>query len=676
MKRSTVIAFAAFSLGLWFWPAAAQQPASAPPPPIQPTAAEKQRIQTKADELAAAIRALKSKKIDEVLLADVEIYEKSARWLLEFPETFFTQDGIDQSLTVLDWGLERAKQLQSGQSPWMGQKGRKIHGFVSDLDGSVQPLELTVPESYDGTKPVRLYVWLHGRDARLSGANFIYRYTSVGMTNPANAAADLGQIQVDVYGRWNNANHWAGEVDVYEAIAAVQKRYKIDPDRIVLRGFSLGGAGAWHIALHNPDRFAGAEIGAGTWPRRSMMPGYPPYQAATLRIWENITEWALNAFNLPLAGHGGDNDPQPASIPRPEPGTPTRGQLESSLKVREQLAKEGFPSEGEPDNLRVPGTPTQFFISVNTGHSTSPLARQRLNAFLKEYGDRGRVSPDHVRFLTYTTRYNRSHWVSLEGLEKHYERSEVDAQRSDGGKRYQIATKHLTRLLLRETGRAAQIQINGQDLKVKAAPEIALENSGGAWRVASGKPAGLRKTTHLQGPIDDAFLDPFLLVRPTGTPWNEVVNREALRTLARFDHAYARWCRAHPRIKDDKDVTEADFAKYHVALFGDPGSNRWIARLNGKLPVQWTRETVTVWDRSFPAAAHLPALIYPNPISPAHYVVLNSGLTILEREYQSDYSMPRLGDFAVLQIKENAEEPDVAYAGLFDEAWQLPKNPK
>ncbi len=25
----------------------------------------------------------------------------------------------------------------------------------------------------------------------------------------------------------------------------------------------------------------------------------------------------------------------------------------------------------------------------------------------------------------------------------------------------------------------------------------------------------------LQGPIDDAFLDPFLMVRLTGTPWSE-----------------------------------------------------------------------------------------------------------------------------------------------------------
>ena len=56
-------------------------------------------------------------------------------------------------------------------------------------------------------------------------------------------------------------------------------------------------------------------------------------------------------FNLPLAGHDGDTDTQVSSLPPPPPGTPSRGQLESSLKVRDQLAKDGFPLEGDPNDL-------------------------------------------------------------------------------------------------------------------------------------------------------------------------------------------------------------------------------------------------------------------------------------------------------------------------------------
>src|SRR5258707_12463167 len=83
----------------------------------------------------------------------------------------------------------------------------------------------------------------------------------------------------------------------------MKRRYKIDDKRIVLRGFSMGGEGAWHIALHYPDRFVAAEIGAGTVSRLAMQQSLEPYQLSTLRIWENISEWSLNIFNLPLAGH-------------------------------------------------------------------------------------------------------------------------------------------------------------------------------------------------------------------------------------------------------------------------------------------------------------------------------------------------------------------------------------
>jgi hypothetical protein len=299
--------------------------------------------------------------------------------------------------------------------------------------------------------------------------------------------------------------------------------------------------------------------------------------------------------------------------------------------------------------------------------------KTRLDSFLKEYGDQGRQVPDHIRFVTYTTRYNQCFWVSLDGLERHYERAEVDAERTGGGKQYRIATKNLTRLTLRDTANATAINIDRQELKVKPASQLVLEKTGGTWKLAKpGKWAGLHKTHGLQGPIDDAFLDPYLLVRPTGTPWNEAANRHALAILEHFDRVYAMNYRAHPRIKDDKDVTDADFAKYNVVLFGDPGSNKWIALVLPKLPLKWTREAVGIGSNSFPAAANLPVLAYPNPINRSRYIVLNTGLTISDQDYNGDYAMPRFGDIAVLKIKDPTEPPEIAWAALFDESWRLP----
>ena len=100
---------------------------------------------------------------------------------------------------------------------------------------------------------------------------------------------------------------------------------------------------------------------------------------------------------------------------------------------------------------------------------------------------------------------------------------------------------------------------------------MAFEKSNGTWKTASLREKGLRKKHGLQGPIDDAFLEPFLVVRPTGTPWNAAANDQALRILQRFDRQYALAYRGHIRVKDDKDVTPADFAKYQRGAVRRPG---------------------------------------------------------------------------------------------------------
>jgi hypothetical protein len=629
---------------------------SPPPPPIDPKPEELARIREKTEQIEKLAGELNH--ANPVLLNDVEVYAKAGRMLLEFPELFGTQAAIDHSFLVLDQGIERAHQLQAGKPQWDdGQK--RIEAYRSEIDGALQPYGVTLPANYDPSKPARLYVWLHGRQNNTTEAEFIYNFLHP--RPPGNApVADQGQIQLDCFGRINGAGwHWAGEADVFESIAALKRRYKIDDKRVTLRGFSQGGEGAWHISLHHPDAFVAAEIGAGTVSRRAQQPGLEPFQLATLKIWENIAEWALNVYNLPLAGHDGENDP---------------GQLESSLRARAQLEKEGFPSEGERDYLHSVGAPGVWMQSLNTGHGTSPLVRQRLDAFLKEWGDKGQVSPDHLRFVTYTTRYNRDYWASVDGMEKHYERADIDAVRTDGRESYEIKTHNVTRLVLREMDQAMKIRIDGQDLKAPRLPEIALEKTGFAWKVdRSVAQHGLHKTHALQGPIDDAFLDPFLMVRPTGAAWNDAVNQQALRSMARFDRMWGKFFRGHPFVKDDKDVTDADLAKYHIVLFGDPGSNKLIARLNGKLPVKWTRETVTMAGKEFPAKESFPALIYPNPLNPSKYVVLNTGLTIEDRGYNGDYGMPSWGDYAIVKVKTAAEVPDLQMGGLFDENWRQPK---
>ena len=81
-----------------------------------------------------------------------------------------------------------------------------------------------------------LYVWLHGRADRKTDVQFITeRLRRRGRVTPRNA------IVLHPYGRYCNAFKSAGEIDVLETIAHVSREYLIDPDRVALMGFSMGG---------------------------------------------------------------------------------------------------------------------------------------------------------------------------------------------------------------------------------------------------------------------------------------------------------------------------------------------------------------------------------------------------------------------------------------------------
>ena len=82
-----------------------------------------------------------------------------------------------------------------------------------------------------------------------------------------------------------------------------------------------------------------------------------------------------------------------------------------------------------------------------------------------------------------------------------------------------------------------------------------------------------------------------------------------------------------------------------------------------------------VGKKSFASNAHLPALIYPNPLNPTRYVVLNSGFTFAHPRSSSNADQtPKLPDYAVVDIDGMPAvgvAGEVVEAGFFDEQWKL-----
>src|SRR5580692_3941024 len=152
------------------------------------------QIKSKSEQIDALVASLKSKHADAALIGDVEVYGKAGHFLLEFPELFNNQNAIDHAMVVLDQGIERGKQLQAGQSPWTSGKSQ-IHAYYSEIDGSVQPYHISLPENYDPAKPTRLYVWMHGRQNNTTESEFLFAQQAFHAANPP--VADEGQIQID-----------------------------------------------------------------------------------------------------------------------------------------------------------------------------------------------------------------------------------------------------------------------------------------------------------------------------------------------------------------------------------------------------------------------------------------------------------------------------------------------
>lgn len=597
------------------------------------------------------------------LLPDIQIFEKAVRWAVQYDEIFNPTNEVAAARNLLKLGQERVQQLRDGKPAWVSATGLVVRGYVSALDGSVQPYGLVVPASFSSTapQPWRLDFWFHGRDEKLTELNFLAgRLRSAGEFTPRDA------IVLHTYSRFCNGQKLAGESDVFEALADVQKRYAIDERRIVIRGFSLGGAAAWHIAGHYPGRWAAAAPGAGFSETPDFLKVFqnekiqPTWYEQALWHQYDVTDYALNFFNLPLVAYSGEIDRQ----------------KQAADVMAKALAAEGMEMT--------------HIIGPKTAHSYHPAAKLEINRRLDSIVALGRDPlPKELRFTTWTLRYHQNSWLTVDALEQHWKQARVSVSIL-AGNRVRVQCENVTGLTLSmpsglapfDVAKPVTVEINGQEMK-SAKPQ-----SDRSWTAQFHKPGlkwvddaavaleyTLRKRHGLQGPIDDAFMNSFLVVRPTGKSSNEKVSAWVASELAHFTNEWRRHFRGDARVKDDRDVTDADIAAHHLILWGDAESNALLGKLGGQLPIKWNAQSVTVGKNAFASANHVPLMIYPNPLNPTRYVVLNSGFTIREYDYLNNArQVPKLPDWAVVDVNipPNSRWPGkVADAGFFGERWEL-----
>ncbi len=600
-------------------------------------------------------------------LADVKVLSKACRLAIEFRELYQAKDAakVDRLIKLAQARLE---QLQTTEIDWSKDSARQVRGFISAVDGSAQPLGLVLPDGWSASKkPIPLYVWLHGRGDKATDLHFICeRLDKNGEVVPE------GAIVVHPFGRQCVGYKSAGETDVMEAIDFVCKNYPVDKDRVVLMGFSMGGAGVWHLAAHYANRFIAASPGAGfaeTSRYQNLKPEkFPPQYEQTLWSIYDVPGYTRNLFNFPVVAYSGELDKQ----------------MQAAL-----VMEEAFATEGQK---------LAHVIGPGMGHKYHPDSlKEILNRLAGAQTSAKQVEPKQLWLQTKHWRYSSREWITIDGLQAAYADTRVDALHESDT--WSIKTKNVSRLkldLAHPTAPRGKLVVDGQLIAMppmssanqpSSKSSLLLTTSDGKWQAGKAW-SQLRKHPGLSGPIDDAFLDPFLVVMPTGEAAHPRVQQWVRCESASFVERWRGLFRGEPRVKLDKDVTAEDMRRYHLILWGDTQSNSIIrstlAALNmpGAPPadvkfaeLKWSNAQLAIGAYSFDPASHVPAFVYPNPLALDRYVVVNSGPTFRQaHDRTNSLQNPHLPDWNIisLDVPPSGTAPGrIAKCGFFDDRWMV-----
>lgn len=268
--------------------------------------------------------------------------------------------------------------------------------YTSRIDGSVQPYRYCLPKAVaDADRKIPLIVMLHGYVPDYNKESWVDLYAST-----ARAMDELGAAFVWPFGRGNTDFLTIGEEDVLAVVTELMTRYPVDPDRIYLAGYSMGGSGVWTLLTHYPDWWAGAMIWSGRndwfyWQSETLaragldrdnFPAFKKY----LVLADNPYDMVENIAELPLYV----THPQDDYMVKP-------GQ---ASRIFEKLK----PPFGRM-TLSQPARGGHFLFAaqIDRADTWRPLLAHARNP-----------DPDAVELVTYTPKYGRKHWLQIAAVER------------------------------------------------------------------------------------------------------------------------------------------------------------------------------------------------------------------------------------------------------------------
>jgi hypothetical protein len=391
----------------------------------------------------------------------------------------------------------------------------------------------------------------------------------------------------------------------------VQRHYNVDPDQIVLNGVSNGGVGSYSIGARHAWRFAAVlpMAGASSW--RQYLHGTG--SAVDDRLISAFGAWdsADNLRNLKLFRffHGNrDTGPMQPNFP---------------IEFKTYLDEVGVPYQ---------------YKEFDLGHDIMYAVHRRMKILTEIESVRRDPRPSKVWLVAWDYRARRQHWLQVEHFIDFFQAARVTGEVVEDGRRLAIETRNVDDLLvhLRDCPIApsgdVQVVVDGVAVTTLGADrpdQLALSRQGFRWVLGPlpPPPAGefpARKRPGLSGPITDVLQTCQYHVYGTGVAEDADVLERTAKRAATGQWTQLAWDYTHPVVADSA-VTDEMMSSCSLVLYGDTRSNSVLAKVADQLPIKIEPGAISLGARRFEGKAVGTRFIYPNPLAPDQYLVVQAG---------------------------------------------------
>lgn len=269
---------------------------------------------------------------------------------------------LQQILEHPEASLERVSRTMQTERTYEAQPIGTLPDEQVLVRGKAYSIAMFVPLTYQPSKGYGLVVCLHG--AGFTGDAYLERWQS--------RLGDDYLLACPTYpsGAWFTR---PAEDLVLATVAHVQRRYHIDPDRIVLTGMSNGGIGAWLVGMHHAPLFAGiAPMASG--------------------LDDVLMPFLANLRNTPVyIIHGAKDQVMP---------------VELSRSISRELTRIGYPHVYREHQREHPMAGGHYFPREELPDLIAWLNRQRRNPL-----------PDRLTLVREASHFGPFSWVRLDATD-------------------------------------------------------------------------------------------------------------------------------------------------------------------------------------------------------------------------------------------------------------------